>query len=157
MGQIATFIAAEWGKRRWWMNLTFLFCLYMTFIYLPFDLFLKPVADDEEVWLGFTLHGWWAKATEPLHWLIYAAGAYGFWKMKHWMWPWAAAYVGQVALAMLLWNVIDPRGAGGSQEAWRASCSSFPRSHYCGPAPRSNPNSNRIRTPTLAIGLGHPP
>ncbi|MCE2459709.1 MAG: hypothetical protein J4F38_02895 [Pseudomonadales bacterium] len=48
----------------------------------------------------------------PLHWLIYAAGAYGFWKMKHWMWPWAAAYVGQVALAMLLWNVIDPRGAG---------------------------------------------
>ena len=28
------------------------------------------------------LTGWWAKATEPVHWLIYGAGAYGFWKMK---------------------------------------------------------------------------
>ena len=34
-------IRAEWGKRSWWMNLIFLFCLYMTFIYLPFDLVLQ--------------------------------------------------------------------------------------------------------------------
>ncbi|MCY4060691.1 MAG: hypothetical protein OXG44_22165, partial [Gammaproteobacteria bacterium] len=87
-------------------------CLYMTFVYVPFDLLLKPVAADAEVWFGFTLHGWWAKATEPLHWLIYAAGAYGFWKMKRWMWPWAAVYVAQVAVAMFVWNVIDPEGAG---------------------------------------------
>ena len=112
MRRIAVFIAAEWAERSWWMNLIFLFCLYMTFVYMPFDLFLKPVADDKEVWLGFTLHGWWAKATEPLHWLIYAAGAYGFWKMKRWMWPWAAIYVGQVAVAMFLWNVIAPGGSG---------------------------------------------
>ena len=105
-------IAAEWAKRSWWMNLLFVFCLYMTFVYMPFDLFLKPVAADEEVWFGFTLHGWWAKATEPLHWLIYTAGAFGFWKMKRWMWPWAAVYAAQVAVAMLLWNVIDPRGSG---------------------------------------------
>ena len=112
MRRIAVFITAEWAKRSWWMNLIFLFCLYMTFAYMPFDLFLKPVADDKEVWLGFTLHGWWAKATGPLHWLIYAAGAYGFWQMKRWMWPWAAIYVGQVAVGMFLWNVIDPGGAG---------------------------------------------
>ena len=112
MGRIAALVAAEWAKRRWWMNVLFVFCLYMTFIYMPFDLFLKPVAEDEEVWFGFTLHGWWAKATEPLHWLIYAAGAYGFWKMKRWMWPWAAVYVAQVSAAMFLWNVIDPRGSG---------------------------------------------
>lgn len=112
MGRVAAWVAAEWSKRRWWMNLLFVSCLYMTLVYLPFDLFLKPVAADEEVWLGFTLRGWWAKATEPLHWLIYAAGAYGFWKMKRWMWPWAAVYVAQVAVAMFLWNVIDPRGAG---------------------------------------------
>ena len=112
MKRVAAAIAAEWAKRRWWMNLLFVFCVYMTFVYMPFDLFLKPVAAAEEVWLGFTLHGSWAKTTEPLHWLIYSAGAYGFWKMKRWMWPWAAVYVAQVAVAMFLWNVIDPGGSG---------------------------------------------
>ena len=105
-------IRAEWAKRSWWMNLIFMFCLYMTFIYLPFDLFVKPVAVDEEVWFGFVLRGWWAKATEPLHWLIYGAGAYGFWKMAHWMWPWAAVYAAQVSFGMLIWNLVDERGAG---------------------------------------------
>jgi hypothetical protein len=105
-------LGAEWRARPWWMNLIFGFCLYMTLVYLPFDLFWKPVAQDEEIWLGLTLHGWAAKATAPLHWLIYAAGAYGFWRMRRWMWPWAAVYVGQVSLAMLIWNVADPRGAG---------------------------------------------
>jgi hypothetical protein len=105
-------LRAQWLARPWWMNLLALFCLYMTFVYLPFDLFYKPVAEDEEVWFGFTLHGWAAKATAPLHWLIYAAGAYGFWKMRRWMWPWAAVYVAQVSLAMLIWNGLDPRGAG---------------------------------------------
>lgn len=112
MAGMVSFIAGEWARRPGWMNLVFLFCLYMTFVYVPFDLFLKPVANDEEVWFGFTLHGWWAKATEPVHWVIYAALAYGFWKMKRWMWPWAAVYVAQVAVAMLAWNVIDPRGGG---------------------------------------------
>ena len=105
-------IRAEWARRSWWMNLIFLFCLYMTFIYLPYDLLLKPVAADEEVWFGFVLRGWWAKSTGLAHWLIYAAGAYGFWKMARWMWPWAAAYTAQVALSMLIWNLIDDRGAG---------------------------------------------
>ena len=105
-------IRAEWAKRRWWMNLIFLFCLFMTFIYLPYDLFTKPVADDEEVWFGFVLHGWWAKSTGLLHWLVYGAGAYGFWKMAHWMWPWAAVYTAQVALSMLVWNLMDERGEG---------------------------------------------
>jgi hypothetical protein len=94
------------------MNLLFAFCVYMTFAYVPFDLFLKPVAADEEVWFGIVLHGWWAKATAPLHWLIYGFGAYGFWKMRSWMWPWAALYAAQVSVAMLVWNGIDPRGAG---------------------------------------------
>ena len=94
------------------MNALLAFCLYMTFIYLPYDLFVKPVAVDEEVWFGFVLRGWRAKATAPLHWLIYAAGAWGFWRMARWMWPWAALYCGQVALAMAVWNVVDARGGG---------------------------------------------
>jgi hypothetical protein len=87
------------------------FCAYMTFLYEPFDLFWKPVETDTEVWLGIPLHGGWAKATEPLHWAIYAAGTFGFWKMRRWMHPWAAVYAGSVALGMLVWGATDPRGA----------------------------------------------
>ena len=105
-------LRTQWRARPWWMNLMLGFCLYMTFVYMPFDVLWKPVAEDEEVWLGITLHGWAAKATAPLHWLIYAAGAYGFWNMRRWMWPWAAVYVAQVSIAMLVWNLADPRGAG---------------------------------------------
>ncbi|MDA0790715.1 MAG: hypothetical protein O2780_14805 [Proteobacteria bacterium] len=96
--------------RPWWMTGLMIFCAYMTFIYMPFDLFWKPVAEDQEVWFGFVLHGWLAKATEPLHWAIYGAGFYGFLKMKPWMHPWASLYVAQVAIAMLVFNVRDERG-----------------------------------------------
>ena len=75
-------LGMELGTRPWWMNALFAFCLFMTFAYMPFDVFWKPVETDQEVWFGFLLHGWAAKATEPLHWAIYAAGAYGFWKMR---------------------------------------------------------------------------
>ena len=111
-------LKAEWQKRPWWMNALFLFCLYMTFIYEPWDIFFKPPERWEEVWLGFTLTGWAAKVTEPIHWAIYAAGAYGFWKMKSSMWPWAAVYCGQVTIAMVIFNIIagpaygDNRGGG---------------------------------------------
>ncbi len=103
--------AAEWAKRPWWMNLLFGFCVYMTVIYLPFDLFWKSVAEDKEVWFGFLLEGWAAKATEPLHWLIYGAGAYGFWKMKSWMWPWAAVYSLQVAISMIVFSLVYGQGS----------------------------------------------
>ena len=103
---------AALAPRPWWMNVLFAFCLYMTFVYLPFDLFMKPVARDDEVWFGFLLHGWAAKLTEPLHWAIYGAGSYGFWTMRAWMWPWAALYVAQISIGMLVWNLLDARGGG---------------------------------------------
>jgi hypothetical protein len=93
-----------------WMTALLLFCGYMTFIYMPFDLFYKPVAEDVEVWFGLAFHGWAAKATEPIHWLIYGAGFYGFLKMKSWMFPWAAIYVAQVAIAMFLWPIVNDEG-----------------------------------------------
>ena len=99
-------LAAEWKKRPWWMNLILGFCVFMTFVYLPFDMFWKPVAADQEVWFGFLLEGWSAKLTEPFHWAIYAAGAYGMWKMRSWMWPWAAVYSLQVAISMLMWSLL---------------------------------------------------
>lgn len=96
-------IKALFAGRPIWMNALFVFCAYMTFIYMPFDIFYKPVAQDEEVWFGYMLHGWAAKATAPIHWLIYGAGFYGFLKMKSWMHPWAALYVFQVAIGMAVW------------------------------------------------------
>ena len=110
--QIISYIKEDWRVRPWWMNLIFYFCIYMTLIYMPFDIFYNPVETDEEVWFGFTLHGWYAKLTEPLHWLIYGLGAYGFWKMKSWMWPWASVYLVQIVIAMFVWNQLDPRGGG---------------------------------------------
>jgi hypothetical protein len=90
------------------------FCAFMTVAYEPFDLFWKPVERDQEVWLGFMLTGWAAKATEPLHWALYAAGAWGFWKMRSWMHPWAAVYCASVALGMLIWGARDAR----AQSLW---------------------------------------
>jgi short-subunit dehydrogenase len=52
------------------------------------------------------LRGWGAKLTEPLHWAIYAAGFFGFYRMRAWMWPWAAAYGASVALGMLVWPLL---------------------------------------------------
>lgn len=95
-----------------WMNLLMAFCAYMTFIYVPWDFLFKPVAEDAEVWFGFLLRGWAAKATEPLHWLIYAAGTVGFWKMRRWMHPWACLYVVQIAISMFVWQMLDERGRG---------------------------------------------
>ena len=92
-----------------WINLVLVFCGYMTFIYMPYDMFIKSVADDREVWFGFMLSGWYAKATEPLHWAIYGAGFYGFLKMKSWLWPWASLYVFQIAIGMMVWVVLNDK------------------------------------------------
>jgi hypothetical protein len=105
-------LRAEWSKRPWWMNLVFVFCLYMAFIYVPFDFFFKPIERDDELWFGIALHGVWAKATEPLHWAIYAAGAWGFWKMRGWMWPWAAIYCAQIVIGMWVWGFMGPQYSG---------------------------------------------
>jgi len=99
--------------RPWWMNALMFFCFYMALVYTPWDLFMKPVAQDEEIWFGLQLHGWAAKLSTPLHWFIYAAGAYGFWRMRPWMWPWAAVYAGTVAGGMFVWATLEfgwPRG-----------------------------------------------
>lgn len=94
-----------------WMNGLMLFCVYMAVIYVPWDIFLKPVAEDQEVWFGYMFTGWAAKATAVLHWFVYAAGSIGFWKMRPWMFPWASLYVVQIAIGMFVWNLLY--GGGG--------------------------------------------
>ena len=127
MNRVVNALLTDWSTRPWWMTLLFYFCLYMTFLYMPYDFFGKPVALDDEIWLGFALTGWWAKVTEPLHWVIYGAGAYGFWKMKSWMWPWAAVYAAQVVIAMFVFNIVgDHVGAGWRAGVVAAAISSVP-------------------------------
>jgi len=101
-------------RRPLWMNAVLGFCAYMAAVYVPWDFAVKPVAQDAEAWFGLLLHGWAAKATEPLHFAIYAAGTYGFWHMRPWMWPWAAAYVGQIAVGMAVWSALHFGGARGA-------------------------------------------
>ncbi|HZR81408.1 MAG TPA: hypothetical protein VFD92_09970 [Candidatus Binatia bacterium] len=94
------------ARRPAWMNALLAFCAFMTFVFMPWDVFGKPVAADQEAWFGFLLRGWLAKLTEPIHWAIYAAGTYGFWRMRRWMWPWAAIYAAQVAIGMIVWGAV---------------------------------------------------
>ncbi|MFK7865091.1 MAG: hypothetical protein AB8B95_12800 [Pseudohongiellaceae bacterium] len=100
------------GLRPWWMNGIFLFCAFMSFVYLPWDVFVKPLAEDQEVWFGVLFTGWAAKVGAIAHWFVYGAGFYGLLKMKPWLHPWAALYVFQIALGMFVWSAFDERGSG---------------------------------------------
>ncbi len=99
--------------RPWWMNVLMVFCAYMTFFYVPWDLFAKPVHRDEEVWFGILFEGWAAKVLAIPHWFVYAAGLYGFRRMRPWVRPWGTAYVGQVAIGMWVWSGLRIGGALG--------------------------------------------
>ncbi len=96
--------------RPWWMNVLMVFSTYMAFVYMPWDIFWKPVADDQEVWFGLLFTGWAAKLLALPHWFVYAAATYGFRRMRPWMRPWGAAYVGQVSVGMLVWNATQLGG-----------------------------------------------
>jgi len=101
-------------ERPAWMNALLAFCAFMTFVYVPWDLFVKPVAMDEEVWFGVRFHGALAKLFALPHWAVYAAGTVGFWRMRRWMWPWASVYAGQVAFSFLVWPLLYVGGARGA-------------------------------------------
>lgn len=111
---MGVWLRSHFGRRPWWMNVLMVVSAYLAFVFLPWDLFIKPVAHDEEVWFGIMLRGWAAKATEPLHWAIYLAATYGFWRMRAWMWPWAALYMAQLAMAILVWNIVYVGGWRGA-------------------------------------------
>jgi hypothetical protein len=109
-------LRAWFGRHPLWLSGVFAFLLYMTFVFMPWDFLIKPFVRDisqwEEVWFGFMLRGWTAKATEPLHWAIYAGLAFGFWKERRWALPATALYFVQIAIGMLVWSIRDPRGPG---------------------------------------------
>ncbi len=96
-----------------WMNAVMVFCAWMTFVYVPWDLFIKPVEADEEVWFGLLFHGAAAKWLAIPHWMVYAGGLYGFRRMRPWMALAAPAYTAQVAFGMFLWPVLQYGGLTG--------------------------------------------
>jgi hypothetical protein len=83
-----------------------------TVVFLALRDLLVPEVRDVEVWLGFEVRGAAARATAPLHWAIFAAGAWAFWRGKPWIWTAAAAYVLVVALSHLVWSEASPNGQG---------------------------------------------
>ncbi len=87
------------------------FCAVSVVFLAARDLFV-PEIRDVEVWLGFELHGRAAQLTAPLHWAIFALGAWAFWRAKPWIWSAAAAYLFYVALSHLIWSEASPHGRG---------------------------------------------
>lgn len=74
--------------------------------------FFVPAARWTEVWLGFEVTGWPALLTAPIHWAIFASGAYGFWKQRPWAAPCAAGYLFYAAFAHVVWSEASPHGRG---------------------------------------------
>jgi hypothetical protein len=89
------------------------------------DLFV-PHVRDVEVWGGFELRGAAAHWTAPLHWLVFAVGAWGFWRARPWILPCAAAYVFYVALSHLVWSEASPNGNGWPIGLLQAAAISIP-------------------------------
>ena len=95
----------------WWMRALAIFCLLCVLYLVPRDLF-RPETRDVEVWFGFELRGRAAQLSAPLHWAIFAVGAWAFWTGRPWILPAAAGYVFYVALSHLVWSEASPNGNG---------------------------------------------
>ncbi|MFP6664125.1 MAG: hypothetical protein VCC00_08005 [Deltaproteobacteria bacterium] len=98
-----------------WLNAAFLVCVFIAFIYSPWDYFSKPVAHAEDVWFGIVLRGETARLTEPIHFLIYVSLVWGLWQMAPWMRVWGTLYLAQMTIAFAVWPLLDERGS-----AWMA-------------------------------------
>ncbi len=96
-----------------WMNAVMVFSAFMAFFYVPWDLFIKPVAEDREVWFGIMFSGWAAKWAAIPHGFVYGAAVYGFLRRRPWMSLWGALYCVQVAFSMWVWAVVYLGGVMG--------------------------------------------
>ena len=64
------------------------------------------------MWFGLELTGTAALATAPLHWTLFALGAWAFWTARPWIWPASMAYALYVAASHLVWNLTSASGGG---------------------------------------------
>jgi hypothetical protein len=101
------------------------FCLLSVLFLVPRDLFVAHTR-DVEVWFGFELHGAAARLSAPLHWAIFAVGAWGFWRARPWIVPAAAGYCFYVAASHLVWSEASPNGQGWPMGVAQAAVLSLP-------------------------------
>ncbi len=94
-----------------WMTVGAVLCAATVVVSVFRDLFL-PASREVEVWLGLELTGWIAYATAPLHWAIFAVGAWAFWTGRPWIVPAAAGYLFYAAFSHLVWSEASPHGRG---------------------------------------------
>ena len=113
------------APRPWWATAIACFCAATVVFLVVRDLTL-PEVRDTEVWFGFEVRGFWAIATAPLHWAIFAVGAWAYWTQKPWVWPWAAVYAESIAIGHLVWNLTSPNGGGGFAGLWQLALFSLP-------------------------------
>jgi hypothetical protein len=93
------------------MTLGAVVCMLTVVISVVRDLFF-PETRNVEVWFGFEITGPLALATAPVHWAIFAVGAWAFWTARPWVARFAAAYVFYAAFAHLVWSEASPNGRG---------------------------------------------
>jgi hypothetical protein len=99
------------GNRPWWATALAIFCAATVVFLIARDLMI-PEVRDVEVWFGLEIHGPLAWLTAPLHWAIFAIGAWGYWRVRPWIWPWPSVYAFTVAFGHLVWNLTSPSGGG---------------------------------------------
>lgn len=94
-----------------WMTVGAVLCAATVIISVIRDLFV-PASRTVEVWFGIEITGWLALATAPLHWAIFAAGAWAFWTGRTSVLTWAAVYLFYAAFSHLVWSEASPHGRG---------------------------------------------
>jgi hypothetical protein len=94
-----------------WLTVLAVICAATVVVSIFRDVFL-PASREVEVWLGFEIHGPLAYATAPIHWAIFAAGAWAFWTGRMGAVPIAAGYLFYAAISHLIWSEASPHGRG---------------------------------------------
>lgn len=112
-------------SRPWWATAVAMFCLATVLFLVYRDVFV-PGPRDTEIWFGFELKGRAARLTAPAHWAIFATGAWGFWRLRSWIWPWASLYAASIAFSHLIWNLTSASGGGLFTGATQAALFSLP-------------------------------
>ena len=108
-----------------WATALALLCA-STFVFLVTRDIFVPHVRNTEIWFGFELRGWLAWLTAPLHWLLFGLGAWGYWFLRPWIWPWASLYLFYVAVSHLVWNLTSPSGGGLDAGLWQLALFMIP-------------------------------